>query len=271
MKPSDVLMPKKPAQSGDFDWIDTPQFHWIQIFFAFAIPSAIAYVGFHFILPIVYNSGVAAVVAWPAIASLLLAAFTIVPLLLMRREARQLNISLRSRMCLKPISRKQWLFAILVLVIGLVAAIGFGRLIPLWSELIGLQAPEYFPFFLDPTIDPMSLDPKILTPGFELKGAYWLIGLITLTLLLNILVEEFYFRAWLLPKMQSLGKLSWVVNGIAFALYHSFQLWLIPQILPLSLFMAFVIFKTKSIWPVLCIHMAVNSLSVAALIFLIIA
>jgi len=257
--------------NDEFDWADAPQFNWVQVLLAFAIPSAIAFAGFHVALPIVYHSGVAAVVAWPLIACLLLAGFTAVPLVLMRREARQLNINLTLRMCLKPLNRKQWLFAFFILCVGVIAASGFGKLNPVWGEFIGLRAPEYFPFFLDPLIDPVLNDPQSLTPGFELKEAYWLIGLIALTLFLNILVEELYFRAWLLPKMQYLGQMSWVINAMGFALYHSFQLWLLPQILPLSLLMAFIIFKTKSIWPALCIHMVANSLAIATLLFLVTA
>ncbi len=258
-------------KNHDFMWADAPQFGWIQILLAFAIPSMIAYFGFHFVLPAVHDSGVAAIVAWPLIASAMLAVFTVVPVFFMKREAAHLNISLQSRMCLTPINKKKWLFAIVVLFAGLAAASGLGFLSIIWSDFSGLRAPEYFPFFLNPLIDPMTADIDSLTPGFQLRGAYWLIGLISLTLILNILVEEFYFRAWLLPKMQNLGKMSWVANGLGFAFYHSFQLWLLPQILPVSLLMAFVVYHTKSIWPVLSIHLLVNSLTVVAMLMLILA
>lgn len=252
-----------------FNWNDTKQFSYIQIFLAFAIPSAIGFFGFRVILPIIYDNGTPAVVAWPAIASIMLLAFTLVPLWFMKREAASLGISLKARLCLKPISRKEWLLALGILVIGLIAAMALSSASVMWSEFSGFKVPEYFPFFLNPAIDPMATDPASLTPGFELKGAYWLVGLMLVTLLLNILVEEIYFRAWLLPKMQSLGKASWVVNGVAFAFYHTFQLWLLPQILPLSLFMAFVVYKTKSIWPAFVIHLLVNSLTGAAMVYLV--
>ena len=77
--------------------------------------------------------------------------------------------------------------------------------------------------------------------------------------------------AWLLPKMMTLGGVAWAVNGAAFALYHTFQLWLLPQLIPLSLFMAFVVYYTRSIWPALLFHLAVNSLSVGAIIYLIVS
>lgn len=201
----------------------------------------------------------------------MLLAFTIVPLLMMKTEAKNLGISLKARLNLKSLSRKEWLQSIGLLVVGLIAVISLGGLSSVWSEFISLSAPEYFPFFLNPAIDPMNTDPAILTPGFVLKGAYWLVGLMLITLFLNILVEELYFRAWLLPKMQRLGKYSWLVNGLGFAFYHTFQLWLLPQILPLSLIMAFVVYKTRSIWPVFIIHLLVNSLTGVGMLMLIAA
>lgn len=257
--------------SNEFHWQDAKQFSGLQVFLAFAIPSAMGLFGFHFILPWLFEGGMPAVVAWPLVASVMLLAFTIVPVLIMKREAAELNISLKARLCLRPLSRKEWLIAFGILIIGLVAALSLGGLNTIWSEFIGLKSPEYFPFFLNPAIDPMVADPATLTPGFELKGAYWLVGLMLVTLFLNILVEELYFRAWLLPKMQNFGKISWLVNGLAFAFYHTFQLWLLPQILPLSLLMAFIVYKTKSIWPVFIIHLLINSLTGVAMVMLIMA
>lgn len=256
---------------AEFHWKDAKQFNWLQIFLAFAIPSAIGFLGFRYILPQLYEGGMPAIIGWPLVASVMLLAFTIVPILMMKREAADLGISLKARMCLKSLSRKEWLIALVILIVGLVAALSLGSLNVIWAEVTGLKVPEYFPFFLNPAIDPMTADPATLTPGFELKGAYWLVGLMLVTLFLNILVEELYFRAWLLPKMQNLGKASWLVNGVAFALYHTFQLWLLPQILPLSLLMAFVVYKTKSIWPVFIIHLLVNSLTGVAMLMLIMA
>lgn len=255
----------------EFKWQDAKQFSAMQMFLAFAIPSAIGFLGFRYVLPLMFEGGMPAVVGWPLVASVMLLGFTLFPILMMKREAAELGISLRARMCLRSLSGKEWLMAFGILIIGLVAAMGLGSFSAMWSEFSGLSVPEYFPFFLNPSIDPMTADPTTLTPGFELKGAYWLVGLMLVTLFLNILVEELYFRAWLLPKMQNLGRASWLVNGLAFAFYHTFQLWLLPQILPLSLLMAFVVYKTKSIWPAFVIHLLTNSLTGVAMVMLIMA
>ena len=68
-----------------------------------------------------------------------------------------------------------------------------------------------------------------------------------LTRILNILAEEFYFRAWMLPKLAKYGRGSWVINGTMFALYHTFQLWLFPALIVGSLIFAFVFYWTRSV------------------------
>ena len=266
-------MRKFLERHGDkrFEWSEAKQLSLFQIFFAFAIPSAIAFTGFRFVLPAVHAAGAPSILAWPVIASVMLLGFTVAPLWLMHREAKELEISLQQRLCLKPLNRKQWLVASAILIVGLIVAGATGSLNGIWMGITGLSVPEYFPFFLNPAVDPMAMAPEALTPGFQLKGAYWLIGLMIVTLLLNILVEEIYFRAWLLPKMMTLGTVAWAVNGVAFALYHTFQLWLLPQLIPLSLFMAFVVYYTRSIWPAFVFHLAINSLSVGAIVYLIVS
>ncbi|MDH5399687.1 MAG: CPBP family intramembrane metalloprotease [Cyclobacteriaceae bacterium] len=137
-------------------------------------------------------------------------------------------------------------------------------------ELLGLKVPQYYPFWLDPAIDISKTDTSLLSPGFKLEGAYFILPLIAMTLLLNILAEEFYFRAWLMPKMMRYNHWSWVINGLLFGLYHIFQLWLMPVILVNSLIMAWVVYMSKSIWPALVIHLTVNFLGAGLGIMLLI-
>ena len=93
----------------------------------------------------------------------------------------------------------------------------------------------------------------------------------SIALLLNIFAEEIYFRGWLLPKMQKLGKWSWVVNGFLFAIYHTFQLWLFPMIFVISLATTLTVYLSKSIIPAFVIHIVANFLlgivGIIALVF----
>jgi membrane protease YdiL (CAAX protease family) len=252
-----------------FTWQNTKQFSLLQIILAFLIPSTIAFTGFRFILPELVKYGIPSIIAWPAIACVMLFCFVVVAILLLNKEAKELDITFKERACLKMLTLKQWGLYIGILILGVIVTFIFGKASILLTQVPGFSVPEYFPFFLNPAIDPINIDASILTPGFVLKGATWLIPFIGITLFLNILTEELYFRAWILPKLNNYGKLSWIINGILFTFYHSFQLWLVPQILPISLIVAFVVYKSKSIWPAFAIHMIVNTMTVLGMIMLI--
>lgn len=252
-----------------FDWNQTKQLSLFQILLAFALPSGIAFIGFRVILPIIHSKGVPAIIAWPAIASLMLFLFVIFTFILLKNEAIELNYSLKERMCLKSLSNKEWGMYLIILLLGVIATMIFSKLSIYFTKIPLLNVPDYFPFFLNPLIDPITASPETLSPGYNIKGAFLIVPLIAITLILNILTEDLYFRAWLQPKMICYGEWSWVLNGFLFACYHSAQLWLFPQILPISFIMAYVVYKSKSILPSFLIHIVINTLTVIGLITLI--
>ncbi|MCP4298034.1 MAG: CPBP family intramembrane metalloprotease [Proteobacteria bacterium] len=51
-----------------------------------------------------------------------------------------------------------------------------------------------------------------------------------------------------------------MIKAILFVCHHTFQLWLFLIVLAVSLFFAFVIFKSKSIWPAIVDHLVGNFL-----------
>ena len=254
-----------------FIWQSSKQLSILQIILAFLIPSAVAFTGFRVVLPVLVEGGVPSIIAWPAVASIMLLGFVLIAIIFLNKEAKELNISFKERACLRSLSLKQWSVYVGILFLGMVVTIIISKTSILFTHIPGLSVPDYFPFFLNPAIDPMNTEPSLLTPGFVLKGAIWMIPFIALTLFLNILTEELYFRAWLLPKLSKYGNMSWVINGGLFALYHSFQLWLLPQILPISLFIAYVVYKSRSIWPAFAFHMLANILTVLGMVFLIVS
>jgi uncharacterized protein len=255
--------------NNDFNWEDTKQLTPIQIFLAFFLPSAFAFTGFRIVLPKLVANGVPVLIGWPGVASVMLFILVLIGLTLLKKEAKELNISLSERMCLKKLPLKQWGLLTGIIVIGVIVTVLSMQLVTPFMALTGMSIPSYMPFFLDPSIDPMTTSPAILSPGLALKGNSLLIPFIALTLFLNILAEELYFRAWILPKLSSYKNLGWVLNGVFFALYHTFQLWLLPGILVGSLFIAFVIYKGKSIWPAFAQHMLINMMTVAGMAMLI--
>ena len=95
---------------------------------------------------------------------------------------------------------------------------------------------------------------------------------ILITLVLNLIfngflapiVEEYYFRGYLLPRMVTWGKWAFVVNTILFSFYRFWQpyvyLTLIIALLPLS----WAVWKTKDLRVGIYTHCALNVLGALA-------
>lgn len=95
---------------------------------------------------------------------------------------------------------------------------------------------------------------------------------IIITLLLNLalngflapIVEEYYFRGYLLPRMATWGKWAFVINAILFSFYHFWQpyvyLTLLIALLPLS----WAVWKTKDLRLAIYTHCAVNVIGALA-------
>lgn len=244
--------------ANTFDWGKTAQLSITQLLLATFIPSAIAFFGFRVILPELVRNGAPIVIAWPSIASVALLGFVLVAIFLLRSEAKQLGISIWARMCFRKLSLKEWAIYIGLLLLALIIIMGTqGFFIP-FVDAVGV--PDYMPFWLDPRIDVANTDMAVLSPGFNPQGKYILILLMAVTLFLNILTEELYFRAWILPKLSKYGNWGWVINGTLFAFYHTFQIWLLPSLLIASLAFAFIFYKSQSIWPAFAAHLVMNLL-----------
>lgn len=233
---------------------------WPRLLLAFLIPSAVAWAGFRIVLPALVTRGWPVLVAWPAVASLMLLGLVIFAVFRLGREARKLGITLWARMGMKKLALTEWALYIGLTLIGLGCSFAAMKLVLPFMNALGLNVPAYMPFFLNPAIDPAVADMAVISPGLPLAGKYCLLPLIAITLLLNILAEELYFRAWILPRLSRFGAWSWMLNGVLFAFYHTFQIWLLPTLLMASLFFAFIFYKSRSIWPSLSAHLVANFL-----------
>ncbi len=256
---------------SNFNWSKLKQLNLLQVILAFLLPSGFAFLGFRLILPWTVDNGYPKVLMWGVIASIMLLIFVIIGFILIKKEAKANNISIVDRLLIKKLGIKQWFISLGIMIIGIILSFAFLPLVEFFKELPGLSIPDYMPFWLNPSIDPMNTDMEILSPHYALKGNYWVVVIMSICLLLNILAEEIYFRAWLLPKMQTFGKWSWVLNGFLFALYHSFQLWLFPMIFILSLATTLTVYLSKSILPAFLTHIVANFLlsilGIIALVF----
>lgn len=89
---------------------------------------------------------------------------------------------------------------------------------------------------------------------------------IELTLILNLLlngflaplIEEYYFRGYLLPRMEVWGKWAFVVNTILFSLYHLWQPYVYLTLMVALLPMIYLVWKTKDLRLAILTHSLLN-------------
>lgn len=257
--------------TNSFNWEKTSQLSYIQIIIAFIIPSMIGFFGFRIVLPYFVNNGTPPILAYIWVGIVILLIFNIGAIFLIHRDAKKLNVSLWERMCMKKLSLKKWIYFILFGIVTFILVFSSQKVTLAFINRLNLQIPDYMPFFLNPQINPATTDPAILSPGFAIQGSYFIIPFMAIFLLLNILTEELYFRAWMQPKLVKYGNWGWIINGIFFALYHSFQLWLFPTLVVSGLAFAFIFYKSRSVWPVFVLHLVGNlMLTIIGVIMLII-
>jgi membrane protease YdiL (CAAX protease family) len=86
------------------------------------------------------------------------------------------------------------------------------------------------------------------------------------TLVLNLVlngfitpvVEELYFKGYLLPRMQVWGKWAFVINAFLFSLYHFWQPYIYLTLLLSLLPMTYTVWKTKDLRLGILAHCLLN-------------
>jgi uncharacterized protein len=76
------------------------------------------------------------------------------------------------------------------------------------------------------------------------------------------IVEELYFRGYLLPRLSQLGRWSIIVNSILFSLYHFTTPWMLILRFLITLPMAYTAHRKQSIIPGIVVHVIANSVDV---------
>jgi uncharacterized protein len=79
-------------------------------------------------------------------------------------------------------------------------------------------------------------------------------------------VEELYFRGYLLPRISRLKGWAPLVNAVLFSIYHFFTPWQNPARILAMLPMVYAVWWKKNIYIGIIIHCAVNIISVAMII-----
>ena len=231
---------------------------WVA-FLMFAVPSALETFGLYAILPMI-----AAHVSYPMVWWFLL--LYLAPLSLMlpasyvayRLEGNPLTWpAFKVRFNLKPLRGRDWLWVLGLVVIGLATS---AILSPISRWLASM------PYFTPPKFIPPVVDPHITTlpteiMGVSLRGNWLILIIYAFALVLNIMGEEFYMRGYILPRqILTHGRWAWLVHGLLWTLFHFFQRWTYIQLLPITLSLSYITYRTKNTTIAIAAHYIGNGI-----------
>ena len=113
---------------------------------------------------------------------------------------------------------------------------------------------------------------RLGTDGQYSDGALLMTAVLMLlgTVLAAPIVEELYFRGFLLPRMpHRLGRWRVPVHVVLFAGYHLWSLWLLPTRVLAILPLAYIALRTRDVRIGIVAHVVINATDVAALLWFI--
>jgi uncharacterized protein len=193
----------------------TPQLALPQLIALFLIPGALTTIAYVIFAPFIERAG------FPPLAALLLAIpLVLVPIELgvMLRAGRDEPHRIRSVVPYqRPLPVRSWVWLVPVLIVA--AFVGFGLSMAFEPALID----SLFAWLPDWFVRPIDFD----RVGDYSREA-WLVTLAAYLVLngfLGPIVEELYFRGYLLPRMEWMGRWAPLVNVSLFSLYHFWSPW----------------------------------------------
>ena len=150
--------------------------------------------------------------------------------------------------------------------------IGFGVVLFIWLMLILIIVFTPIDNFLAQRLFFWLPDWFFTTKFIENIGQYPQ-SVILVTAILGVLfnglagpvVEELYFRGYLLPRLSRYGKWAPLLNAILFAVQHLFSPWRIPGIIVAMIPFVYVAWWKRNIYLGMIVHCTANTLSSLAL------
>jgi membrane protease YdiL (CAAX protease family) len=121
---------------------------------------------------------------------------------------------------------------------------------PLLQKVLFGWVPAWFP--LDTNFTAMPRQSLILTLVISLVSTSWVAPV----------VEELYFRGYLLPRLSRLGVWAPVLNGVLFTLYHFFTPWAFVERVVMVIPMAWLVQKKKNLYISIICHLLVNTVGI---------
>jgi membrane protease YdiL (CAAX protease family) len=162
--------------------------------------------------------------------------------------------------------RRAWLWSLGAVLVG--SVLGYGLVSQLSGLLIQrgiMPIPASIPDFMDPTSAPDWMAAIDAAVG-GLRGNWLLLVALTITLTLNILGEELWWRGVVLPRQElAFGKGTWVIHGVLWGFFHLFKWWDVLNLLPITLALSFVCSRLRNTTPGIVIHSVTNGVALVAL------
>lgn len=106
-------------------------------------------------------------------------------------------------------------------------------------------------------LPPWYFNPTYGTDSLELVARMFLIG-VFIDGLVGPIIEELFFRGYLLPRMAYLKNMAPIVNGIMFGLYHFWQPHNLVAVCAMGVILSWIVWKTKNVYLGITIHCAMN-------------
>lgn len=237
-----------------------------QALLCFGIPAGLGIVGMYAIVPALDRAGV------PMLWNFTVVVYGMFPLLLAaallayRLEGRRLSLAeLRDRFRLHRLGRREWLWTTGLLVVYVGGNIALSSTAKALATALPLPLPKVLPAAVDPRVAQTAIPTEYL--GVPLRGNAGVLALVLVTLLLNILGEELWWRGVILPRQELVhGRATWLVHGILWTLFHLPFWWNLVALLPSTLSLSFVVSRLKNTTPGIIAHSVLNGLAVVMLL-----
>ena len=120
---------------------------------------------------------------------------------------------------------------------------------------------------------PDAWKPQLGTAGgYSDSALLWTAVLVLFgSVLIAPVVEEAYFRGFLLPRMPTrLGRTAPLAHAVLFAFYHVWTLWLTPTRILAVLPLTYITLRTRSILPAVVAHVVLNLIDVVVIMAVVI-
>ena len=240
-----------PAAIDGADMSLPEQLSTPRLLLLFLVPGALMTLAFILLVPVVEAIG------FPPIAALLLAIvgvlvpFELAVVLRAGRAAGSVRAAIPYRV---PMPLRTWVWLVPVLILAAFLGFGIHQVIEPW--LIG----TFFGWLPEWYVTPISMDNVV-----DYSRTVWTVTLVAFLAIngfVGPIVEELYFRGYLLPRMERMGRWAPLVNVSLFSLYHFWSPWqLVARILGFAPTVYAVRWK-RNIYLGMVVHCSLNTIAV---------